>query len=145
MSATFSARVRIRLFAAAAQAVVAEVQRDAVHPGFELGRARLPARRLAPDAQEHLLRHVLRFERIAQHAPREADHARQMPAHERFRGAGIARARVPDEFGVRIDHYVPALAAINRSLLVLRAPDARLRSAAEIVPLRSVSSRSNMR
>jgi hypothetical protein len=30
-----------------------------------------------------------------------------MPAHEHFGGAAIARADIPDEFGVRVDHALP--------------------------------------
>ena len=75
-----------------------------MHPRLELGLTRLPAWRFAPNAQEHLLRYVLSLRMIAQQAPRDAHHFRQMTAHEYFGGALVARPRIPDEFSVRIDH-----------------------------------------
>lgn len=95
-------RVRVGPLAAAPQPVVAKIERDAVHPRLELGAARLPARRLAPRAQKHFLRDIFRFVRIRKHAARDAEHARQMLAHERRGRAGVAAARAPDQRLVRI-------------------------------------------
>jgi hypothetical protein len=80
--------------------------------------ARLPTRRLAPHAQKHLLRNVFSFGGIAQHAPRDTDHLRQMTAHKRFGSALIARSRAPDEVCVRIDHATLASIALRWSFCV---------------------------
>ena len=91
-----------RVLAPAAQTVIAEIERDAMDPRVELRLAFPPARRLFPDAHEHLLRHVFRFHAVAQHAGGEREQTRQLARDERADGGRILPADLFEQFRVGV-------------------------------------------
>src|ERR1700722_3433890 len=100
--------VGIGLLATAAQPVVAKIERDAVHPGVEASRTRAPGGGVTPDAQEDLLGDVLRFDRVAEHAPGEREDASELRRNEGVGRSALAASDARDQRLVRIGAQAPA-------------------------------------